>query len=462
MAKAAAIYVRISDDRTGEAGGVGRQEEDCRALAKKKKWPVIRLYSDNDISASSYSHRARPAYERLLEDMRARGVDAVITWHEDRLHRQPRELEQFIDVANASGVQLATVTGEIDLGTPEGRLRARMLGNVGAYESEHKAVRIRRKHQEIAAQGRLSGGGDRPFGYESDRVTIRASEALLVREAAKRVLAGDSIRSIATDWNRRKIRTTASGDWYTSAITRLLMSARIAGWRETHRRIVAKAVWPGIISRAQSDKLRELLSDPLRRLNRGARRYLLTGFAFCALCGRRLVARPRADKRRSYVCASGVNFNGCGKIRILAEPFEELVAQEVIHALDSKAFTAALERAAGALPVGNDTNTLQMKLRELADDFANDRIGRQEWIVARDVIEKRLEAASGHLAIERRGAALRPFLRDPKALSKQWPTIDIDRQRTIVSAVIEKVNVGSAVRGRNFFTPERVEVIWRA
>ncbi len=64
--------------------------------------------------------------------------------------------------------------------------------------------------------------------------------------------------------------------------------------------------------------------------------------------------------------------------------------------------------------------------------------------------------------VQRRpGAVLRPFLRDPKALAKQWSTLDIDRQRAIIGAVIENVNVGSAVRGRNFFTPERVSVEWR-
>ncbi len=49
----AGVYVRISDDPTGRAAGVMRQEEDCRALAKRNGWIVAQVYSDNDISASS-------------------------------------------------------------------------------------------------------------------------------------------------------------------------------------------------------------------------------------------------------------------------------------------------------------------------------------------------------------------------------------------------------------------------
>jgi len=462
MVKAAAIYCRISDDRTGEQAGVGRQEADCRALAKRKGWPVAGIYTDNDVSASSYSRKARPAYQKLLEDMRGRAVDAVITWHEDRLHRRPRELEAFIDIANSSDVQLATVTGEIDLGTPEGRLRARMLGNVGAYESEHKAVRIRRKHQEIAAQGKDHGGGPRPFGYEDDRQRVREREAKHLRDAATRILAGASLRSLVTEWNRKGIKTSGGRDWYTSAMHRLLTSARIAGWREHEGKMIAKATWPPIITRRQNDRLRLLLNDPARRKNEGARRYLLTGIAYCSLCGHRLVARPRADKRRSYVCASGANFNGCGKIRVLAEPFEELIAAELPAAIDADAFGKAMHEARRPATAASQVNAIETKLADLATDFAHDRITRREWLTAREVLDKRLEAATGNMTRQQQHVGLLPYLSKPDALAKAWPALGIERQRAIVMALVERVVVAPvAVRGRNKFEPERVSVEWR-
>lgn len=60
--KAAAVYCRISDDRTGQRAGVQRQEEDCRALAESRGWPVADVYVDNDLSA--YSGKPRPADSR--------------------------------------------------------------------------------------------------------------------------------------------------------------------------------------------------------------------------------------------------------------------------------------------------------------------------------------------------------------------------------------------------------------
>ncbi len=59
MVKRAAIYARISDDRTSDAAGVTRQEQDCRALALSRGWTVVDLFVDNDISAKAPSGHGR-------------------------------------------------------------------------------------------------------------------------------------------------------------------------------------------------------------------------------------------------------------------------------------------------------------------------------------------------------------------------------------------------------------------
>src|SRR5947209_1128271 len=108
----AAIYCRISQDRSDEGLGVTRQEQDCRAQAKRRNWTVSEVFVDNDISAYATTRRrkTRPAYERMMDAIRAGAVGAIIVWHPDRLHRTPRELEDFIDLIEAHKVSVATVT----------------------------------------------------------------------------------------------------------------------------------------------------------------------------------------------------------------------------------------------------------------------------------------------------------------------------------------------------------------
>ena len=193
----AAIYTRISEDTEGEGLGVARQEGDCRELCQRKGWSVSEpIYEDNDKSA--FSGKPRPEYLRLVDDIKNRQVDVIVAWHPDRLHRSPREPEDFVDL-NLTGVSVTTCrAGDWDLSTPDGRMTARILGSIARRESEHKSVRITAKHQQLAEKGNwVAAGGRRPFGYnrvaktEAHRagIKINPGEAKLIKEAAKEVLS---------------------------------------------------------------------------------------------------------------------------------------------------------------------------------------------------------------------------------------------------------------------------------
>ena len=89
------------------------------------------MFCDND--ASAYGRKPRRAYERMLAAVESGSIVAIVTWHNDRLHRSPKELEAFIDLVERSAVRLAVVTGgDYDLTTPDGRLSARIVGAVAA------------------------------------------------------------------------------------------------------------------------------------------------------------------------------------------------------------------------------------------------------------------------------------------------------------------------------------------
>ncbi len=132
----AGIYCRISRDKVGAGLGVERQQADCRALAERLGWSVVDVFTDNDISA--YRGKPRPAYRTMLDAIRTGRVDAVIAWHHDRLHRSPRELEEYISACEPRSVPTYCVkAGELDLTTASGRMTARITGAVARGEVEH-------------------------------------------------------------------------------------------------------------------------------------------------------------------------------------------------------------------------------------------------------------------------------------------------------------------------------------
>jgi site-specific DNA recombinase len=460
----AGIYARISSDREGDNLAVGRQLADCEALADRKGWAVIERYVDSDISA--YSGKLRPEYRRMLEDIEIEAIDAVLVYHADRLHRHPRELEDFIDLCSRTGTSMATVSGDIDLSTHEGQLVARITGAVARKESDDKSRRIERKHEELAAAGKVSGGGSRPYGYETDKRKIRPEEAEVIRHLARQVLAGDSLNTLAKELNERGIQTAQGKRWAPQTIRRMLMSARISGQRERHGEITAKGEWPAIITPAETQKLRAKLGDPERRTNRASRRYLLPRLLRCGHCGNQLYSRPTNDSKRRYVCAAGPRFGGCGKLTILAEPVELFVSEAVLHRLESPLLPEAIRRPADDAKGAEwqaEAEQAQTKLDELSAMWAADEITRGEYLKARAAIDKRLNLARKRLAQLNRQAALVPFIGDAKRVREEWPRMSLTRQAEIVRALVDHIEIRPATRqGYNRFDPSRLEPVWRS
>lgn len=455
------IYCRISRDPRGDLLGVQRQERECREYAAKAGWTVAEMFVDDDRSA--YSGKPRPGYTALLDALKAGSVDVVVAWAPDRFTRSTRELEDFIDAVESGGAEVATVkAGRYDLSTPSGRMSARVVGSVARFESEHKSERLRAKAAELARAGKVGGGGTRPFGFEADRITVVESEAKVIRECADRVLAGWSLRSIAADLIRRKVPTVTGRPWTTIVLKRMMTSPRIAGLREHRGEVVGKAVWTSILDETTWHSLRAVLLDPARNSKRGGapRRYLLSGIARCDLCDAKLVARPRGDGRRCYVCARGPGCSGCGKIRVLADAIEDEVVARLLVRLEGADLPSPPAPAAWDEMPDEDVAALEQRLDDLAGEFASGAVSAAMFKRTAARVESALaDARSRQTSVVNH--AVDTGLLDMMEPVSGWAMLNIDQRRRVLSTLMDRVGVGSAVRGRNTFDPERVSVSWR-
>lgn len=277
----AAIYVRQSLDKSGEALAVSRQRAECQELADRSGWEVAEVYSDNDASASS--GKVRPEWARLLADLDAGRHDVLLCWHTDRLYRRLRDLVDLVEIAERRSLRIASVrASDIDLSTPAGRMLAGMLGSAARYEVEQKGAR-----QVAANRARAKNGlvlwSRRPFGFDRDGSAVRVvrSEATELRGAAQRVLKGATLASVAADLNARGVTTTTGGQWTVTSLKRALLSPRVAG------RVVSKGEDYGVSGLAildadTADRLAAVLRDPRRKVAPSTQvKHLLSGLAVC-------------------------------------------------------------------------------------------------------------------------------------------------------------------------------------
>ncbi|HUE31713.1 MAG TPA: recombinase family protein, partial [Mycobacterium sp.] len=165
-----AVYLRQSQDRTGEALGIDRQREEVKRLIEARGWTIGAEFVDNDVSA--LSRKPRPQFSAMMARVDAGEFDVIIARHMDRLLRRLSELESTLERCQRAKVAIVTASDGVDTSTDGGRLVARILSSVAQGEVERKGSRQRSAAVQAAKQGRWVGGR-RPFGYEKDGVTIR-------------------------------------------------------------------------------------------------------------------------------------------------------------------------------------------------------------------------------------------------------------------------------------------------
>jgi DNA invertase Pin-like site-specific DNA recombinase len=478
----AGVYCRISYDPKGDLLGVSRQEPPCRDLCARKGWRVVEVYVDDDISA--YHRTRRPEYERLLADVEAGRIQAIVAWHPDRLTRRPVENERLIDLADRYHVQLATVkVGDHDLATPAGRMQFRMLGVMARYESEHMAERRVLMLGQRAAEGLPHFGGQRSFGYQPGGLELDRAEHDLAREAVERLLRKrETVYAVLNDWRERGVRTPGTRKhpdgkvWSTTPFITMLTSPRLAGLRQHQGEILmdkhgqqVQAAWPAIVTPAEREELLKLFAGRPRRPGRPPKR-LLVGVVYCGRegCGRKLVSCWPGDipGRWAYGCKRGMNQDGCARTFIDGRQLDHLITERVLDRLTgggglANAVAAAVADDATLKAVNARAEEDRRALAE-ADHarYVTRELDHQRYLAVKAPLEAGIAEADRLL---KRRPDLGPLLDLPRteaALRRWWasPKRTLEERRAVIGAVLARVEIRPRPTRRSHFDPSRVVI----
>jgi DNA invertase Pin-like site-specific DNA recombinase len=456
----AACYARISSDRAGDALGVARQIKDGRHICRERGWSPVE-YVDNDLTAAD-PKVTRPAYRAMLEAVERGEVIAVVAWDLDRLTRQPRELEDFLALADRVGLRhLVTVADNVDPTTGDGLLVARIKAAVAAEEVAKTRKRLLRAKADKAERGEWNGG-PAPYG-RGPGMSIDAAEAEVLREAARRVLAGESFRGVALDLSDRGLGPRGKRWAGGSNLAQRLTAPHVAGLRAHHAQLSA-ATWKPILDRETWERLRALRADPSRRTRVGApARMLLTGgVGRCGKCGAPLRARPTTNGRRRYGCPpEGDHGYGCGGVTRDAEVLDGYVTEAVLARLE-KADLGALvaEDNIDVATLAAEYEAVNAKLAELAEAWATDAVTRAEWDAARAGLDARRRRVERELERARRSSTAAAIA--GPTVREAWDALDLDGRRAIIRELLPgAVTVHPIGRGRwRTFDPATVTLGW--
>jgi site-specific DNA recombinase len=437
------IYARISEDDKGDEKGVARQIEWGRAMAAEMGDSNPTIYVDNDISAHQ-TRRRRRDYERLLVDIAAGRLDMVLATHPDRLYRRAADLERLIPLIESSGVSVRTKhAGEVELSTASGKMTARIVGAVAQGEVERMQERQRDKKAAMAEAGEVLGGA-RPFGYQDGGYELDEAEAEELRDAARRVLAGDSVGEIAADWNRRGVQTARGTTWTGAKVRRVLIRYRNVAIVEHHGEVVGAARWAPVLDEETFAGVRAILGDgkPLTRHRPHVDR-LLSGIARCGVCGAVLHgAGQSASGTYRYKCSASQH------LKRAAEPIEDYVESVVVGRLARPDGVDLLGTGAGQNRVRElheQAAAKRAKLDEANAMFLADEIDRAQL---RDITARARQALAeieSSLADVARGSVYEGIAGRTDA-ADVWVGLTLERKRAIIDDLVT-VTVHRGKRG---------------
>lgn len=450
----AAVYLRQSVDKLGDELAIARQRKDCLILCEKRGWTPVE-YVDNDTSASS--RKPRPAYQQMLADIESGAVGGVVVWDLDRLHRQPIELEQFMELADAKHVELATVTGDVDLSTDNGRLFARIKGAVARAEVERKSARQTAAMRQLAESGKPNKTA-RPFGYTKDRQQLVEAEAAAVRDGYAMVLAGVALYSIARQWNDAGLKSTYGKTWSGRTVREALLNPRYAALRSYKGEILegVTAAWPAVVSEDIWRSAAAILTDPNRPGGARPRRHLLSGLAVCGKCGGLLSSgvKGRGDGG-VYVCKH------CFGVYRKADLIDPLVADLVVGFLASPDAAELLidRKRADLNELRQQERALLQQLDQLAVDYDEGNLTGRQVKIATERKQQRLEALRAEMRDANKSRVFDGLI-GVANVRKVWDNLSLDRQRAVVSTLME-ITIKPIGSGRYHFDPDKhVGIRW--
>jgi DNA invertase Pin-like site-specific DNA recombinase len=346
------IYLRLSDLRIEEP--FDKRRDKLIAFGDSNGWTLHRVIIENDMVRSP-DGKLRPATafkrkkittpsgrrelrvirqgfrDELLGDLESGRANAVIAEDLDRVVRDPRDLEDFIDVMQACNGNARSLSGSLTFtngGTDAEIDMARMMVTMANKQSRDTARRVREGRERN--WGESYQGGRRPFGYVPDTdsehlkrklLIVPDESALIVKWADEILNRGVSVKAILREIHQNGIPSASGGKWNGRTLKQVLTKPTVAGFAAHTSKIKDEATgqtrtvttlkpaeaWDAILDEDTWKKLCEKLNNPPADLNRGNEpKNLLTGIATCGICNDGTTVRANGSGtlrgKKGYQC----------------------------------------------------------------------------------------------------------------------------------------------------------------
>ena len=303
--KICGIYTRVStEDQAREGFSLPEQRERLEAMCKFKGYEIYDYYEDAGISAKTGNKR--PEFERMLDDIRNKKINTIVTLKLDRLTRSVRDWESIITFLEENNAYLDCANDEINTTNANGKLVSRLLMSVSQNEIERTSERTK-----VGLAGAIKNGNipsQTPLGYKRDNkklVPDPLTKDIIVR-MYQLYFEGNSYQTIANIFNKENV---ANKKWRDNTILQMI--------ENVVEPIVSKEMWESCQVQKKKNSRNYMRSQT----------YLFLQKLKCPKCGRILGGRASYKKKAD----KWYHYYGCDKCKNNIK--EPKIEESILHLL---------------------------------------------------------------------------------------------------------------------------------
>ncbi|QNE18883.1 recombinase family protein [Kribbella qitaiheensis] len=432
----------------------------------------------------------RPDLREALDDLSSGRADALLALDLDRAFRDPRDLQDLIDVVEFAphSILVDSVTGSLRLEKGRDNFDAQIRVLVANKSSRDTARRVASARERQARSGKF-GGGKRPFGFcagapavppgRSDvdsfvcpwhggrdcvsGVSVIEVEARVIEDCSRRLLQGVSLRSMAAELRSGDVPTVRGAAWSAETLRDILLRPRNAGLVVYRGEVLedVAAPWEPVVEREVFEAVRSLLTDASRRTTAGvAPRWMGTGVYRCGICTP-LDADgfpPETDDAVSVkvTIAGRLPRYGCKSRNHLvrnAAHVDNFVQSRVLAALTHPLAYELLDRSAAP-----EVDTAALRTERAGIRAALDQLAADEVLGLRTRSQVLAGTRAGVARIEQIDAALNASISDDPLTEvvnvadpvAAWEGLPVANKRVIIDRLMTVTILPTGRRGRGF------------
>jgi site-specific DNA recombinase len=336
------LYIRVSTDRQAKEGdSLEEQESELKKFCEYRGFKIHKVFIERGKSGGNTN---RPEYQKLVKDIEAGKINAVVVKKLDRLSRSLMDFEQLMIKLQDHDVGFISLRENFDTTTAMGKAMLRVALVFAQLEREQTAERIKDVFAWRAEQG-LYNGGIRPFGYDSvsSELVPHKQERKVVEFIFDSFLENKSTAIVAQRCLEMSLRDRDGQQMDKRKIHKILQRPIYKGFVKWNDDLF-KGIHQPLVTEAKWNNVQDVFKNRETVSSRNKVKGLLKGLLVCGKCHNYL--SPNYTKKKNgtiyeyYRCASTFNprskSNCEGQYRPLQEVNELLISELLSYATESK------------------------------------------------------------------------------------------------------------------------------